>query len=129
MIVYSDSGDGHTQTILLCSDPACSGTPRFVPVPEVVAVSAPGLALDAHGLPLLAGYRRKGAMVIDLVACRDQDCARRSASPLLPAGGVGQFDLAIGPDQRPRILWYGTADPAGGNAYHLLTCADPHCAP
>ncbi|MEN3535809.1 hypothetical protein AAH991_11895 [Microbispora sp. ZYX-F-249] len=129
VVVYSDPGDGHTSTVLLCSDPACSGTPRFVPVPEVVAVSAPGLALDAQGLPLLAGYRRKGAMVIDLVACRDQDCARRSASPLLPAGGVGQFDLAIGSDQRPRILWYGTADPAGDNAYHLLTCADPHCAP
>ncbi len=128
VIVYSDPGDGHTSTILLCSDPACSGPPRFVPVPEVVAVSAPGLALDAHGLPLLAGYRWKGAL-IDLVACGDQNCARRSASPLLPAGGVGQFDLVIGSDQRPRILWYGTADPAGGNAYHLLTCADPHCAP
>ncbi|XVQ88573.1 hypothetical protein ACQP2K_14500 [Microbispora siamensis] len=129
VIVYSDPGDGHTSTILLCSDPACSGTPRSVPVPEVVAVSAPGLALDAHGLPLLAGYRRKGATLIDLVACQDQDCGRRSASPLLPAGGVGQFDLAIGSDQRPRILWYGTADPVGDNAYHLLTCADPHCAP
>ncbi|WP_067179544.1 hypothetical protein [Microtetraspora niveoalba] len=94
----------------------------------MVAPGAPALTLDRRGRPLLAGYDRNGPLLAFL-ACEDDDCARRTTAPLVSAyGGCGFFDLAIGPDGRPRLLWYGRLRPGDDDAYHFLTCADARCS-
>ncbi|WP_169944491.1 hypothetical protein [Microbispora sp. H11081] len=80
-----------------------SGPPRSVTVSEIAVRSAPGLALDAAGRPILAGYDTEDLRVT-VLACEDVGCARR-----------------------PRIVWYGTPDRGGTPTYHVLTCADPYC--
>ncbi|MEN3535807.1 hypothetical protein AAH991_11885 [Microbispora sp. ZYX-F-249] len=125
VIVHNGGGTGDT-TILLCRDPSCSGTPRTVPASELVALSAPGLALDPAGRPVLAGYDAAGPPVAVLF-CRDDDCVGRGVTRLVPTSHVGEADVAIGPDRRPRVVWYGTRDGRTTPTYHVLTCADAWC--
>lgn len=125
VIVHNGGGTGDT-TILLCRDPSCSGTPRTVSASELVTLSAPGLALDPAGRPVLAGYDPADPPVAALF-CRDDDCVGRDVTSLIPTSYVGEVDVAIGPDRRPRIVWYGTLDGRRAPTYHVLTCTDAWC--
>ncbi|GLX06135.1 hypothetical protein [Microbispora sp. NBRC 16548] len=125
VIVHNGGGTGDT-TIMLCRDPSCSGTPRTVSASELVTLSAPGLALDPVGRPVLAGYDAADPPVAVLF-CRDDDCVGRDVTHLIPTSHVGEADVAIGPDRRPRIVWYGTLDGRRAPTYHFLTCADAWC--
>ncbi|MCT9933619.1 hypothetical protein N5079_25725 [Planotetraspora sp. A-T 1434] len=127
VLVLNDPEDD-TAKIFTCADPACSQPPREVRVPEIIALGAPGLALDSRGRPMLAGYDRASDRLA-VLSCQDDRCDRRAETPLIRTfGGVGHLDAAVGPDRRTHILWYGSADPTGTDAYHFLTCAAPGCA-
>ncbi|GIH59757.1 hypothetical protein [Microbispora siamensis] len=125
VIVHNGGGTGDT-TIMLCRDSSCSGTPRTVASSELVTLSAPGLALDPAGRPVLAGYDAADPSVA-VLSCRDDDCAGRGVTHLVPRSDVGEVDVAIGPDRRPRVVWYGTLDGRRTPTYHVLTCADAWC--
>ncbi|WP_433413000.1 hypothetical protein ACQP1V_27625 [Microtetraspora malaysiensis] len=126
VIVRNDPHDLST-TIVVCRDRVCSGTPRTARVTEVVALGTPGLTLDPRGRLLLVGYDRDYPLM-SILTCEDDACTSRSTGQLVPAYGFGYFDLAAGPDGRPRLLWYGRLGPAGTDAYHLLTCVDARCS-
>ncbi|MEN3535808.1 hypothetical protein AAH991_11890 [Microbispora sp. ZYX-F-249] len=125
-VIVENDPEREVSKILFCPDRECSGAPRSVTVSEIATRSAPGLALDAAGRPILAGYDTENLWVT-VLACEDTGCARRRLTPLIPANAFGPLDLVIGPDRRPRIVWYGTPDRGGTPAYHVLTCADPYC--
>ncbi|MEV7807366.1 hypothetical protein AB0O28_30905 [Microbispora sp. NPDC088329] len=125
VIVHNGGGTGDT-TIMICRDPSCSGTPRTVSASELVTRSAPGLALDPAGRPVLAGYDAADPPVA-VLSCRDDDCVGRDVTHLVPTSHVGEVDVAIGPDRRARIVWYGTIDGRRTPTYHVLTCADAWC--
>ncbi len=126
VIVRNDPHDLSTM-IVVCRDRVCSGTPRTARITEVVALGTPGLTLDSRGRLLLVGYDRDYPLM-SILACEDDACTSRSTARLVPAYGFGYFDLATGPDGRPRLLWYGRLGPAGPDAYHLLTCVDARCS-
>jgi hypothetical protein len=125
-VVYNDLDDDSTR-ILFCPDRICSRAPRGVSVREVGAIGAPGLALDRRGRPLLAGYDPTGNG-LSVLACEDDGCTRRMRIHLVQGlRDAGHLDFAVGPDRRPRLVWYGSADAGDDSAFHVLTCADPFC--
>ncbi|WP_432932041.1 hypothetical protein ACQPZZ_13460 [Microbispora sp. CA-135349] len=125
-VIVENDPEREVTKILFCPDPACFRPPRSVTVSEIATRSSPGLALDAAGRPILAGYDTEDLRVT-VLACEDTGCARRRLTHLIPANAFGPLDLVVGPDRRPRIVWYGTPDRGGTPAYHVLTCADPYC--
>ncbi|GIH59758.1 hypothetical protein Msi02_05750 [Microbispora siamensis] len=125
-VIVENDPEREVTKIFFCPDRECSGPPRSATVSEIATKSSPGLALDAAGRPILAGYDTEDLRVT-LLACEDTGCARRRLTHLIPANAFGPLDLVVGSDRRPRIVWYGTPDRGGTPTYHVLTCADPYC--
>ncbi|WP_143020131.1 ABC transporter permease [Sinosporangium album] len=128
VVVHSDTSDDDqvVTRMISCTSRTCEGPPRFEEIRELVALGVPGMAMDARGRPMLAGYDRVSGRLA-VLRCEDDHCARRRMRLLQDTEGVNTVEFAIGPDDRSRLIWYGANRSADDFAHHLLTCLTPRC--
>ncbi len=132
VIAYTGNTSGTSQIkIARCDDPACApggDTFQFLTSEIVGSNSAPGLAIDAAGNPVVSYYREHNQTHV--IHCNDPACAGGDESQVLTAaaGGSGAANgatsVALDVSGRPVVSLYA----ASGNDLAILHCGDVNCS-